>query len=157
MTTSPPDESWTKDFALLPWLCRNFAQKASTLIRGDVVLEAHRITLDGFVVPSKESLLHAAQVFENIAALEGGVYWNQRPDPYASIHVVCALIGAIDGFEREWDLAALSTWWQFRDTQTMLQQARSVQQVVNAGHLDRVAELLVLDIERADREFGASR
>ena len=152
-----PDEHWAIDSADLPFLCREFAKNASERLRGVVRVEAEDLAKQGFLVPSGESLLIASEVFSNIAALPGGEYWLQRPDPVASIHLVNAVAGSVDSFENEWDLSALSTWWSWRDSQGALTQALGARVMLNAGQFERVLALLKADIERAEREYGATR
>lgn len=155
--TSDRDESWALGCCELPGKCRTFAQAASALLGDIVSAEADRLAGEGFVVPARESLHHAAQVFENLALLQGGEHWSRRPMPAAGINMVCAVIGSVDSFEREWDLQALSSWWNWKDGQKMLNQARCLQRMVNAGQLTRVIALFEADVQRADREFGESR
>lgn len=158
MNASEHDESWAYGCADLPVRCRMFAQQASDLLRSVVALEADSLALEGFLVPARDALFHAADVFGNLAVLDGGAPWTQRPNPIASINLVCAVVGSEQSFENEWDLDAMSSWWTWRDAQeALLLQARGAQQMVNAGKLDRVVQLLNIDIDRAEREMGANR
>lgn len=155
-----PDESWSYGCADLPVRCRMLAQQASELLRNAAAAEADSLACEGFVVPARSALIHAADVFSNLAELDGGAPWAQRPNPVASINLVCAVVGSEQSFENEWDLDALSSWWSWRDgqaVQAILVQALGAQQMVNAGMLDRVVQLLTIDIDRAEREFGAQR
>ncbi len=153
------NDGWGDDCADLPARCRAWAGQAAGLLRSVIADEARRWIDQGFVVPSVESLHHAADVFDGIAALDGGEYWLQRPDPAASLHVVCALASAVEGLEREWDLSALSGWWQWRDGPRgdVIAQAMGARAMVNAGGIDRAVEILKTDIARAERDYGANR
>lgn len=157
MTNASEREHWALGSADLPARCRQVALEASTLLRGAVFQESEVLLGEGFVVPSGESLLHASEVFASIAALPGGEFWLQRPDPQASMHVICAVSGTMQGFEAEWDLSALSSWWAWRDAQTVLEQANGARTLVNSGQLEQALALLRADIERAEREYGATR
>ena len=148
---------WALGSADLPARCRQVALEASALLSGAVFQESKVLIGEGFVVPSGDSLLHASDVFANIAALPGGEFWLQRPDPQLSMQVICALSGTMQGFEAEWDLSALSSWWAWRDAQTVLDQANGARTMVNSGYLQQALALLRTDIERAEREYGATR
>lgn len=152
-----PDENWAACSADLPARCREFAKVAAERLRSVVCSEAENLAKEGFMVPSRESLLHASVVFSNIAALSGGERWLQRPNPVESIHLVCAVAGSVDSFENEWDLDALSTWWEWRDSEGVLAQALGARAMVNAGQFERVLALLKADIQRAERDYGAAR
>ena len=154
---SDEQTQWAQGSAnLAPW-CRHAASEASALLKSAVCEESKALSAQGFVVPSCESLMHASDVFAHIAALPGGEYWFQCPDPPKSMQLICALSGAIDGLEAQWDLSALSSWWAWRDTQTALKQADAARRMVNSGLLQQAIALLEADMERAEREYGVTR
>lgn len=150
-------EAWAFGSADLPADCRRLASQASHLLAADVIDESVALIGQGYVLPSRESLLHASEVFANLAALPGGEGWLRRPDPRQSMHLICAVSGALQGLEAEWDMGAFSSWWVWRDDQVVLARANAARAMVNRGQLQRAIELLCSDIDRAEREYGASR
>lgn len=151
------DESWSEQCADLPAECRRCAKEAVGLLRQVITPRAQALAREGFIVPSPESIQYAAEVFDAVAARPGGEHWLQRPDPQASVDVICALANAVDGLEREWDMDAFDAWWTWRDANKTVRQAMGVRTMVNGGAMVRVVKLLVDDIARAEREYGANR
>jgi 4-hydroxyphenylpyruvate dioxygenase-like putative hemolysin len=153
-------ESWALGSADLPYRCAETAGHIATLLRGEATREVIQLAGEGFVVPSPQALSHAAAIFEQIARLPGGVHWLQRPRLSDCVQVMVSFCGAIDGFEREMDVDAISAWWHWRDqreARALITQTQHLTAMVNAGELSRVLALYEADLSRAEAQYGANR
>lgn len=121
---------------LLAQQCSQESRRIGELLSGQCTDDARAMLLQGFVIPAPETLAHATQIFDAVAAKPGGGWPLGSDTAVQRLDLICAFAGALDGMQQEIELDWSAAWSRYMaqaNVQRVVREASDVLQRWNRG------------------------